>query len=693
MNIRFSRTLVIILISVFATGGVIAVYMSGFGPLHDLEGIVDNWRMRLGRKAPPHSSLVLIGIDRASYAGDIGDEEIREQPVLQQLRSSFPWSRTVWAQLIEQLATSGAKAIVLAMQFPGQKEGDDEFARVLLKFKDQVVIGSDFNRVDDDEGGISLQLSVPSASILHFQDVASLAADSRVGYLRVWPDPDEVVRTAVFRIPPEEVKKITGVEVPMESFVAKALRQVGRPDLIPDGYDAVRFRFTGLPGVGYRPYRLLQVLGRKSWQSNFNNGEYFRGKIVLVGGLANIFGATHRTPLGLPDMSGAELQANILGAALTNEFLRENSVLGNTLIIVLAGLAAGLVCLRMKQPVIRLWIIALGIVVMLILGQVLFDYANFIVIGVSPTLPPLLIGISALGYDFVIEKIERLKLRTTMGHYFSPRVLQDVLANPGSMQPRRAEVTLLLTDLRNSTPLAELLSVERLFELLNKVFEVETAAVMDEEGNLEHFLGDQFLSYWGAPQEQPDAVERAWRAACNLITAMERLKGTLDPEVKKLFGYGVALHRGPVLIGNKGSARRLDYGLVGDTVNTAARVESLTKRYGALCLVTKEIVSELKVVGPKRVVDKVRVEGKNMPVELIELQHPAANPNFAQLCAAYEAAYNEYSKGNFAVAHQAFADAANAFHDPVSQVLADRCKGYVAKPPDIWQGAWRADRK
>ena len=103
---------------------------------------------------------------------------------------------------------------------------------------------------------------------------------------------------------------------------------------------------------------------------------------------------------------------------------------------------------------------------------------------------------------------------------------------------------------------------------------------MAEEGSLEHFLGNQFLSYWGAPAPQEDQADRALRGALDLIREMEDLRDRLDPQIQELFGYGVALHREFCLVGNKGSAQRLDYGLVGDPLNTAARVESLTKMYG-----------------------------------------------------------------------------------------------------------------
>ncbi len=135
------------------------------------------------------------------------------------------------------------------------------------------------------------------------------------------------------------------------------------------------------------------------------------------------------------------------------------------------------------------------------LQQLLFDHVGQAVPQAVPLLVLVISSLIVLAYDFVLERVERVKLKHTMGLYFSPRVLEAVLSDPGSMQPRRADVVLLLTDLRNSTPLAEVLGPQGMFELLNRVFEAQTSAIMGEEGNLEHFLGDQFLSYWGAPQK------------------------------------------------------------------------------------------------------------------------------------------------------------------------------------------------
>jgi adenylate cyclase len=357
---------------------------------------------------------------------------------------------------------------------------------------------------------------------------------------------------------------------------------------------------------------------------------------------------------------------------------------------------AAALCLLIQQPFKRLLIVFSVTATYWFLTFFVLNHlraANSVMHVAPPTLVLIVSGLVIFAYDFIVERLERMKLRHTMGLYFSPRVMEAVLSDPGSMQPRRAEVVLLLTDLRNSTPLAEALGPQGMFELLNRVFEVQTNAIMAEEGNLEHFLGDQFLSYWGAPQKQPDAADRAERAAMALIRAMEKLRTTLTPEVQKLFGYGVALHSGRVLVGNKGSALRLDYGLVGDTVNEAARVEALTKYYGVRMLVTRDAFAQFNPQFNRRLLDRVIVKGKSEPVELYECENPCTPPNYPTLCARYKTAYDDYFFGRFAEAQKQFDALVHDFSDGPSRVLSARCNELQTHPPTNWHGIWKMDAK
>jgi len=661
-------------------------------PLKDADNYIQDFFARSGRFTPANTNLVLIGIDRPSYDDVIFPDDVTNNPVLGELRGRFPWSRDVWAALIGQLADAGAKTIVIDLVFGAESDGDAELRAALDKYGDRVVIGSNFSPVETDRG-ILTQLTAPNTSIIPDLPGQPGALDPRVGYVNIWPDDDDVFRRARFRATNHELGDVVNA-VPsalVESLDARAVTEFGEPEKIPAAPGRTAIRYTGPPGT-WPVISIADVLTPKIWRSNFAGGAAFRGKLVLIGPMANIFQDYHRTPFRA-EMAGPEVHLQIINAALHGEFLRETPPPANALIIALAGLLAAALCQFVRAPVKRLLaIFALGGGAFFA-AKIAFDQLNLVIPVVHPLLVLAAIGLAALVYDFVVERLERMKLRHTMGLYFSPRVLDAVLADPGSMEPRRANVILLLTDLRNSTPLAEALGPKGMFDLLNRIFEAQTGAIMGEEGNLEHFLGDQFLSYWGAPQKQPDAADRASRAALKLIRSMEELRATLTPEVQKLFGYGVALHGGGVLVGNKGSALRLDYGLVGDTVNEAARVEALTKYYGTQMLVTRDAFAQFSVQGQHRLIDRVIVKGKSEPVELFECENPCTPPNFAEICTRYKTAFDEYHFGRFAGAGKLFESLAKEFSDGPGKALAARCAQLVVHPPAGWNGIWKMDAK
>jgi hypothetical protein len=163
--------------------------------------------------------------------------------------------------------------------------------------------------------------------------------------------------------------------------------------------------------------------------------------------------------------------------------------------------------------------------------------------------------------------------------------------------------------------------------------------------------------------------------------------------VKPLFGYGVALHSGAALLGNKGSAQRLDYGIVGDLINAAARVESLTKHYGVLLLITRETYARLSSPPVARVIDKVIVLGKSVPLELLELRHAFSHPNFEEIATQYSAAFGQYSRGSFVEAEKNFTALAVRESDHPSRLMAERCRELSSRPPKEWRGVYELKTK
>ncbi|HEY5346491.1 MAG TPA: adenylate/guanylate cyclase domain-containing protein [Verrucomicrobiae bacterium] len=686
------RTAIVLAICAVCTLVFLFLWQRGFVPLQEMEFSAQDWQARLGRKTPMDDRLVLIGIDKPVYAADFSDEEIQREPVLKNLQNTFPWSRAVWARLIEKLSDAGAKVILFDLVFASQNDGDDALRAALEKYKDRVVIGYNISAKKTGRGDF-MELEFPNSSVVQTSETNSPVADDRLGYVNIWPDFDGILRRARYRQTGAQIDDILPAETILESMDARALRKFGRADLIPSGFGEQLFRYTARPGDGYKPIPIGDVLSPELWEKTYHNGKDFAGKIILVGPTAEIFQDVHDTPFDPKAMAGPEIHLQIINAALHGELLRELPPFAASLFIALAGFIAAGFCQFIRAPFKRLLLIFLLGGAFFLASIICYNHANLVLPVMPPLLVLMLIGLATFVYDFVVERLERMKLKHTMGLYFSPRVLEAVLADPGSMEPRRANVVLLLTDLRNSTPLAEALGPKGMFDLLNQVFEAQTSAIMGEEGNLEHFLGDQFLSYWGAPQKQADAADRASRAALKLISAMENLRATLTPEVQKLFGYGVALHSGGVLVGNKGSALRLDYGLVGDTVNEAARVEALTKYYGARLLVTRDAFAQFSAQGQHRLIDRVIVKGKSEPVELFECENPCTPPNFAEICARYKKAFDEYHFGRFVEAQLMFAAIGKEFSDGPSKTLSARCATLVIHPPENWNGIWKMDAK
>lgn len=293
-----------------------------------------------------------------------------------------------------------------------------------------------------------------------------------------------------------------------------------------------------------------------------------------------------------------------------------------------------------------------------------------------------------LSRRYTRELVERTRLSSVMGVYFSPRVIRRVLQDEGAIRPQRADLTVLLSDLRNFTHISERFGPETTFALLNKHFSVQIKAAMDEDGNLEHFFGDQFTAYWGAPEPQPDGADRAIRAALASAHGLEALRATLDPKIQEHYGYGISIHAGPAIVGNVGSKRQVNYMILGDTVNAAARVESLTKLYRVPILLTQNVVDRLTDRPPLRLIDRVTVKGRLSSLSLYEVARPQDPAHRQTTWDEYHVALGLYFGGDFRAARRRFQQLHKECDDGPSHALAERCLALEANPPENWDGAF-----
>src|SRR5258708_3200207 len=273
-----------------------------------------------------------------------------------------------------------------------------------------------------------------------------------------------------------------------------------------------------------------------------------QGGRVFVAANAIAVGDGGATPFGrfepLVDLHATALDDLMQGQMLTELPPLWNGVLITVVLVLLASFTR-----RIRSVRTFAMVIVGSIVLLLIAGAGLLFARNLVIYAITPVSFLLLSLLTESGRRSNLASIEKAQLRANLGRYFSPRVLEEVLRDPNAFKPREVEITVLLTDVRNFTTITEGSGTQRMFDLLNDVFEVQTRAVLSLDGSMEHFVGDQFVAYWGAPSDQPDDADLALRAAAIIFKGLDELKETLGPRLRGLFGYGLSLHSGRALFG------------------------------------------------------------------------------------------------------------------------------------------------
>lgn len=233
----------------------------------------------------------------------------------------------------------------------------------------------------------------------------------------------------------------------------------------------------------------------------------------------------------------------------------------------------------------------------------------------------LLIGlvVNAAGRRMMIEANTKQMLE----RYLSPQLVDDLRKSRRSLDPggKRQLVTVLFADIRSFSRISESMGPERVVEMLNDYLSTMTEVIFRHEGTIDKFIGDAILATFGTPQVRSNDPVRAVAAASSMLEALSEFNRR-HPELGAPLEIGIGLHTGDVIVGNIGSARRLDYTIIGDTVNLCARIESLTKHYRCPILVSESTLKAFTEAGGKthsREIDTVIVQGKTEPVVIHEI--------------------------------------------------------------------------
>jgi len=317
-------------------------------------------------------------------------------------------------------------------------------------------------------------------------------------------------------------------------------------------------------------------------------------------------------------------------------------------------------------------------------------------VSVNVTVLPLLSSDDApLGTLVMLEDISSEKrVRSTLARYMDPDLADRLLdAGPGEelLGGNESVATVLFSDIRSFTSLAERIGPQPTVTLLNEYFARMVECISQQGGMLDKFIGDAIMAVFGLPVPGDDDEDRALRAAIEMLRSLREWNRERDALGRPTVQIGIGLNTDSVVAGNIGTPKRMDYTIIGDGVNLAARLESACKHYGARLLVSELTHANLKGVYRLREIDRVIVQGKSKPVAVFEcLDHHDAEsfPNLMDAVGAFGEGLTLYRDASFDRAREWFERALQANpDDPVARLYRDQCDAMIASPPPPdWDG-------
>jgi adenylate cyclase len=531
-SFRRLRLVIFLSVAISLTALVVAAYAGEVFDGAELDTVDQRFAIRGSSDVP--RDIVVVGIDDVTF----GD-----------LQQRWPFPRRLHARAIDRLREAGAKTIAYDIQFTEPTTVRDDNALIAaVERADGVVLAT--TEVDD-QG---------RANVFGGEDVLN-SIGARAGNSNFVNDEDGVIRRL-----PYQVDGLTSFSI----ATSEAFR--GQPDRDRTGSEWIDY--AGDPGtVTYLPFSRLLA------------GEFaddlFTGKIAVVGAVAPSLQDTHAVPVGSGEqMPGPEVQANSIATVLAGFPLHEAPHALNVGLIVLLGLVGPVTALALG-PLRAAIYGALAAVIFAVAVQLAFN-SGLIVSFLYP-LASLLLGVTgALAIALVLDAFERERLRDVFSRFVPEPVVAEVLKNVDEdlrLGGKKQVVTVLFSDVRGFTTYSESRPPEMVIDVLNRYLTMMTDVILKHRGTLVTFMGDGIMAVFGAPIEMDDHADRALAAAREMAGPTldafnEWIKEQGEPEG---FRIGIGLNSGPVMAGNVGSERRLEYTVIGDTTNTASRIEGMTK--------------------------------------------------------------------------------------------------------------------
>lgn len=395
----------------------------------------------------------------------------------------------------------------------------------------------------------------------------------------------------------------------------KYMELTGRTDeaeQLVNSMNQTQFFYSGKPGE-FEHYSLKDVLDGKI------PSHVFADRIVMVGAYApGLLDSYHSAAKRGQDMYGVEINANIVRALMLD---KTASRVNSLYVAVIAAVVFLLYTFMARQMnmypalLMGLWIMLANIIA----GRFLATHGRLIS-QVYVYIVCLVVMVYIIVEKYVGETIKKKQIINSFKRYMAPQVI-DQMAKDDSFKIEvggvRRDVAVLFVDIRGFTTLSEMLSPEEIVKILNKYLTLTSECIFEFGGMVDKFIGDATMAIFNAPNDQEDYIFKAVQAGLLMQEKGEALGKELEKEYGKTVSFGVGIHMGPAVVGNIGSERRVDYTAIGDTVNTASRIEGKSGR-GEL-LISEDVFKALDGRIDAEFKEDMALKGKAKPVPVYKV--------------------------------------------------------------------------
>jgi adenylate cyclase len=627
------------------TAGGIALGFARLGGLYTVERKSLDWRFRqFSRPGEANHDIVLVAIDDASF----------QEPTMLENFGRWPWRRQFFAVLVNYLHASGAKVIGIDFTFegPDAHPGDDALLAQQLAEKRDVILDLGLTtawwRSNDPavERALDKRLEPYAWTVENHASLHVLAykgvdlskpefvnASAGLGSTSIQFDRDGPTRTIALlqqfrsQIFPAFSLALAANYLgapPRASLVhGPAIEFAGRR--IPlDASGQMLIHWRGPEGT-YPFYSASRVVNSALEVDNGEKSDIpsdtFRDKIVIIGptatgGVADL----HANPFS-PKYPGPEIHATVVDNLIRGDFMRETGPGFETAaILTMALLIAGLVYAFDSALASSLISLAASLVYFGG-GCYLFEDHNLWAPLVAPLGAGAVAFLGATLTRYVTEGREKSRYRKTLMKYVSPALVETIMSDFdwASLRAEKKTLTVLFSDVRGFTTFSEQFPPETVIATLNEHLNMMVSVIFSRQGTLDKFVGDCVMAFWGAPLVQPNHAELACRAALEMIEGLEKLNQKWQSEGRPTLKIGVGINTGDMLFGNIGSEQRMDFTVIGDSVNLGARLESSTKELHASIVISDSTYQLIRKQAEVRALGEISVKGKAQKVLVYEL--------------------------------------------------------------------------